>query len=363
MKSLLTIVLICFASFGFGQSKKEINVQLKNKLVEKQVYYDSIYALHSAQVTTYPLTYSQYKTLMGEVKDKRREAQVLAEEIAMNNRKITALELELPKDLVLENVQRSDLPNYHMSEEDLNALSIEFEVREPISILDLSGVKRKEQNEKIATKIDVYESASHRMSGELVVLEKFQVTIKNLDTLNLWYDNLLKQYNEKNDVLKAELKKAEENYKTNGPDGFSKAYQTVFSVYPKYDPAKEPLVPQINVTYPPEPAPEPGIYGHPEELAQFPSGRQAMLEYIAKNLDLSGLKQDKMVSGKCYLKFQISETGTISDVKVLKGIPDCPECDAAAVAVVKGMPSWTPAKLYGKAINSYFNLPVTIDMK
>jgi protein TonB len=54
----------------------------------------------------------------------------------------------------------------------------------------------------------------------------------------------------------------------------------------------------------------------------------------------------------------IQKDGSISNVSVLRGAPDCPECDKEAVWVIKSMPNWVPAKVNGQPVNSYFNLPV-----
>jgi protein TonB len=54
----------------------------------------------------------------------------------------------------------------------------------------------------------------------------------------------------------------------------------------------------------------------------------------------------------------IEEDGNISNVKVQRGITDCPDCDAEAVRVVKTMPKWKPAENDGKPIKSWFNLPI-----
>jgi len=98
-----------------------------------------------------------------------------------------------------------------------------------------------------------------------------------------------------------------------------------------------------------------------EILAEFPSGRESMKTYITNNLDLPESVTSGKVIGKCYLRFVVSAYGTISNVKVQRGIQDCPKCDQAAVAVVKGMPNWIPAKNNGKPVNSWYTLPITFN--
>ncbi len=59
----------------------------------------------------------------------------------------------------------------------------------------------------------------------------------------------------------------------------------------------------------------------------------------------------------------VGEDGSISSIKVQRGIPNCPECDKEAIRVLKMMPNWKPGKIKGKAVSSYFNLPINIDLQ
>lgn len=93
--------------------------------------------------------------------------------------------------------------------------------------------------------------------------------------------------------------------------------------------------------------------------AEFPGGRQALMKYLSENLVYPESAIENGLQGKCVLKFVVSKTGTISMVSVQRGVPDCPECDAEAIRVIKAMPAWKPGQMNGKPVASYFNLPIT----
>lgn len=101
------------------------------------------------------------------------------------------------------------------------------------------------------------------------------------------------------------------------------------------------------------------IHDAVEEQAEFPGGMAALKAYLANNIKYPEVALEMGIGGKCYLKFVVSTSGNISNVKVVKGVPDCKECDEEAMRVVRAMPNWAPAKNNGKAVNSYYNLPVT----
>ena len=62
--------------------------------------------------------------------------------------------------------------------------------------------------------------------------------------------------------------------------------------------------------------------------------------------------------GKCYVSIVVEIDGSISNVKVIRGVPDCPECDKEAIRLMKTMPKWKPGKTGGKVVRSRINLPV-----
>jgi protein TonB len=104
------------------------------------------------------------------------------------------------------------------------------------------------------------------------------------------------------------------------------------------------------------------IYDIVDEPAEPNGGMAALKKYLAENIKYPQTAVEMGLEGKCYLQFVVSENGYISNVKVKKGVTDCPECDQEAIRVVKAMPKWTPGKINGKAVNSTFSLPVSFKL-
>jgi periplasmic protein TonB len=95
-----------------------------------------------------------------------------------------------------------------------------------------------------------------------------------------------------------------------------------------------------------------------DEEAQFPGGMKALREYVSANIVYPKHALDKGVKGNCFLRFEVSAKGEISNITVSKHIPNCPECDAEAVRVVSLMPTWIPAKKNGKVVASYSRMVI-----
>jgi protein TonB len=107
----------------------------------------------------------------------------------------------------------------------------------------------------------------------------------------------------------------------------------------------------------------PEIFTIVEEQAEFPGGIAAMQKYLGSNIQYPAMAREAGISGKCFLKFVVNENGDISNVEVLKGVPGCSDCDKEAVRVVKSMPKWKPAKMTGRSVKCYFNLPVSFKIQ
>lgn len=103
------------------------------------------------------------------------------------------------------------------------------------------------------------------------------------------------------------------------------------------------------------------IYDVVEESAEFPGGMQKMYEFIAKNLVYPAMARESNVQGKVFVNFVVGKDGSISEVKVLRGIGS--GCDEEAMRVVKMMPKWQPAKNMGKPVKARFTLPINFKLQ
>jgi protein TonB len=95
-----------------------------------------------------------------------------------------------------------------------------------------------------------------------------------------------------------------------------------------------------------------------DESARFPGGTPEMMRFLNANLKYPTIGQELGIQGKCYMQFVVRKDGEISNVKVIRGINDYPEFSQEAMRVIKMMPKWQPGKDKGRAVDSYFQLPI-----
>jgi len=96
----------------------------------------------------------------------------------------------------------------------------------------------------------------------------------------------------------------------------------------------------------------------PEEMPEFPGGIKAMQNFIKANAQYPKVITEKGIYGTVYIRFTVDIDGSIKDIKVLKGIIDCPECDNEAKRLCSIMPKWKPGKVNGTLTPVYLNYPL-----
>ncbi|MDB5240406.1 MAG: hypothetical protein JWP57_1031 [Spirosoma sp.] len=103
------------------------------------------------------------------------------------------------------------------------------------------------------------------------------------------------------------------------------------------------------------------VYTVVEQVPEFPGGMSALGTYLMKNLRYPARAQQANVKGRVFVQFVVTETGTIQDLRILKGIGF--GCDEEAVRVVSRMPNWIPGKQNGKPVSVMYNLPIQFELE
>ncbi len=89
-----------------------------------------------------------------------------------------------------------------------------------------------------------------------------------------------------------------------------------------------------------------------EVVPEFPGGLEKLQEFIHANL-----RPVKGAAGKrLILSFIVEKDGSLTDIKVARGIND--EADREAVRVIKLSPKWKPGHQAGKLMRVAYSIPV-----
>ena len=105
------------------------------------------------------------------------------------------------------------------------------------------------------------------------------------------------------------------------------------------------------------------LYGGPvliNTMPQFPGGDAALMKYIVthKQYPVEALKN--RIEGCVVVKFVVDKNGNIGKVKVVNSADKY--LDKEAVRVCKSLPKFIPGRKNGKAISSWYTLPITFTL-
>ena len=98
-----------------------------------------------------------------------------------------------------------------------------------------------------------------------------------------------------------------------------------------------------------------------EVPATYPGGEAALLRNIGERLEAFAAAQDGKVRGQVVLRFVIEPTGQVGQVVVKKSLT--PACDREAIAVVKSLKRFVPARQGGRAVSVWFTLPIRFQLR
>lgn len=99
-----------------------------------------------------------------------------------------------------------------------------------------------------------------------------------------------------------------------------------------------------------------------EEKPKF-NGKDAneFSRWVNQRLDYPQVCIENGVQGRVTLEFTIRADGSLSDIKVLRGVD--PALDSEAVRVVQSSPKWTPGRQRDRAVSVTYTFPVIFRLR
>lgn len=98
-----------------------------------------------------------------------------------------------------------------------------------------------------------------------------------------------------------------------------------------------------------------------EQMPSFPGGQGALMSWLGSNIKYPVVAEENGVQGRVVCTFVVERDGSITDVKVVRGVD--PSLDKEAVRVLKAMPKWIPGKQNGSAVRVKYTVPVTFRLQ
>lgn len=89
-------------------------------------------------------------------------------------------------------------------------------------------------------------------------------------------------------------------------------------------------------------------------------GMKAFYEFVGKNLKYPGRATRMNIEGRVFIEFVVEKDGSLTDIKVAKGIGA--GCDEEALRVISQAPDWNPGKQRGRAVRVRMVMPIVFKL-
>jgi TonB family protein len=97
-----------------------------------------------------------------------------------------------------------------------------------------------------------------------------------------------------------------------------------------------------------------------EEMPLYPGGEGALLQFIKDNIKYPVAAKEQKLEGRVIIRFVINSEGNAEDIYILRGVNKL--LDDEAVRVVGLLKGFKPGMQGGKAVDTYFMVPVTFSL-
>jgi TonB family protein len=99
------------------------------------------------------------------------------------------------------------------------------------------------------------------------------------------------------------------------------------------------------------------IFSAVEQEPSPAGGMSAFYNYITRNTSYPKSAKDQDIQGKVFLTFTVEKDGSLSNIKVLRGLSA--DIDAEAIRVLQNAPKWNPGMQNGRPVRVQYNVPIS----
>ena len=96
-------------------------------------------------------------------------------------------------------------------------------------------------------------------------------------------------------------------------------------------------------------------------MPSFEGGIIEFYKFVGKHLKYPAQARRMGIEGKVYVHFVVSKDGSLSDIKVVKGIGA--GCDEEVLRIINMSPKWNPGKQRGNPVRVRMMMPITFKLQ
>ncbi len=97
-----------------------------------------------------------------------------------------------------------------------------------------------------------------------------------------------------------------------------------------------------------------------DQLPEFPGGSSGLSNFIVKTVRYPMEAKKNGVQGRVFVSFVVEKDGSISNVKIARGVD--PLLNEEAARVIKIMPKWSPGLKKHKPVRVKYTIPINFSL-
>jgi protein TonB len=98
-----------------------------------------------------------------------------------------------------------------------------------------------------------------------------------------------------------------------------------------------------------------------EVKPKFGSGMDDFYDYVANAIEYPSFEKRQNIGGRVFLSFVIEKDGSLSEVKIVKGVSE--GIDKEAIRVIENAPKWEAGRQRGQAVRVKMTIPIYFQLR
>ena len=105
------------------------------------------------------------------------------------------------------------------------------------------------------------------------------------------------------------------------------------------------------------------IFTNVEQLPEYPGGIEAFYKWLGKAINYPPNSRENNIQGRVTVNFVVEKDGSLTDIKVLRGVPGGADLDKEAIRVLKTSKKWNPGIQNGRPVRVSYSVPIMFQLQ
>ncbi len=104
------------------------------------------------------------------------------------------------------------------------------------------------------------------------------------------------------------------------------------------------------------------VFTNVEVFPEFPGGMEAFYKFLSKNLVYPPMSRENNIQGRVTVNFVVEKDGSLTDIKVLRGVPGGEDLNQEAIRILKKSPKWKAGVQNGRPVRVSYSVPIMFQL-